>query len=143
MDFLKDPKFLLYDKHEVIVEKDGEKVKESINGIKSNFFSYTASMGPAVIQSGLVKTLKYYEKPEADRSRIINILKHILIKFLTLEDKYSENEQTLYSLYLEKTRDKPFRAKILWRNLILESLTALKLCMDTFHKIKDEKAGGL
>lgn len=126
-------------------EKNG--IKPADYQISKVYVGYMASFGPAVIQSGIAKTLAFYSKAkgesEGDRKLLLSFIMLVLIKSYPQYEKYSSND--LLQLYEQETGRPNFttNSRLALTDKILEAAIACKLAMNTYHsKEENTNAGG-
>jgi hypothetical protein len=101
------------------------------------YFGYIAAFGPAVVQSGIAKTLAFYNKnsgeSEGDRSVILDFIKQVFINNYSNYSSYSANN--LLDIYDIETQKPDFTTlkKLALSDKILEAAIACKLSMNTYH----------
>lgn len=111
--------------------------------IISEYKGYMSSIGPSIVQAGLIKTLTAFSKKggsEEDKTITLGLIKELL-----KNDGYyttDESNQGLDKIIIErvkKNNSTSFRLKE--EDRILEAITAYKLVFDTFEKYdkKDKK----
>lgn len=111
----------------IVEDRDSEKV------IPSKFDGYIASYGPSIIQAGLLPTITFYSaKERKDRNKINDLILFTLKK----SGLVSDSEERLDEM--AKSNDSDSAKKTKTRNLILEAVTACKLAMKTFKKVKED-----
>jgi CRISPR-associated protein Cmr5 len=109
-------------------------INEFVNSngyIKSEYKGYIDSMGPSIIQSGLLPTILFYQKNEntqddkkEDRSKINKAVFYVIEKQLNI-DKIKDMKLHDYIINnIDKEKD--------IRRYVLESIAALKLAIKTF-----------
>ncbi|MGD8782036.1 MAG: type III-B CRISPR module-associated protein Cmr5 [Ignavibacteria bacterium] len=119
------------------IENDGSEKK-----IKSEYKGYINSIGPAIIQAGLIKTIAAFSKKsgsaEGDKYIICELIKRLIIKSGYYGS--NENNKDLIDIVIERTKETPTFTRIREEDRIIEAITALKLVFDTFAK-SEEKEG--
>ena len=123
-----------------VLREGNGKVKEMKAGeyeIHKIYFGYIAAFGPAVVQSGITKTLAFYSKTsgesEGDRSVILDFIKQVFIKAYSNYAAYSSKD--LLYVYDAETQKPNFTTlnKLALADKILEAAIACKLSLNTYH----------
>lgn len=105
--------------------------------INKVYFGYMAAFGPSVVQSGIAKTLAFYNKEkgegEGDRKLILELIKQVFDKAYPNYSSYSSAD--LLTVYDGETKRTGFSTlqKLALTDKILESAIACKLVMNTYH----------
>ena len=129
---------------EMPIEKKG--IKPADYNINKVYVGYMASFGPAVVQSGIAKTLAFYSKAkgesEGDRKLLLNFIMLVLIKTYPQYEKYSNND--LLYLYEQETGRPNITTnnRLALTDKILEAAIACKLAMNTYHSQEDNTSAG-
>ncbi len=105
------------------------------NGVyKSQYNGYIASFGAAIIQSGLLPAVIFFENTNAnseeDKTRVIKALVFVLQKHFKLKNI----SEPFYSYLLQEGNNTP---ELL--NKVNQAAAALKLALRTFKKQKNEE----
>ncbi|WP_035068448.1 type III-B CRISPR module-associated protein Cmr5 [Anditalea andensis] len=112
--------------HEKIADENGQ-YKRQYNG-------YIASFGAAIIQSGLLPAVIFFENANANseenKTKVINALVYVLKEHY----KLAHIGLPFHSYLLQEGRNTP---ELL--NEVNQAAAALKLALRTFKKMKDEK----
>jgi CRISPR/Cas system CMR-associated protein Cmr5 small subunit len=112
-------------------------MKDGDYEIKKVFFGYMAAFGPAVVQSGIAKTLAFYSKTigesEEDRNIILDFIKQVFV--LAYNNYASYNGADLLTIYDKEIQRLNFTTlnRLALADKILEATIACKLAMNTYH----------
>jgi len=132
---------------EIFHTEDGERE------IKSIYNGYMNSLGPSIVQSGLIKSITAFSKKsqsETHQNRQDAILKEKpliceIIKELLKKDNYytaNESNKHLNDILINRIGTNPTIVRIAEENRILEAIAAYKLVFDTFAKYKEKQSEG-
>ena len=118
--------------------------EDSVNKkMKSAYKGYMSSIGPSIVQAGLIKTLTAFSKKggsEEDKTITLGLIKELL-----KNDGYyttKESNQGLEKIIIERVKNNNSTSyRLKEEDRILEAITAYKLVFDTFEKCdkKDKK----
>ena len=136
---------------DIIHSDSGTFTKMGVDGeikIDSSYNGYMNSIGPAIIQAGLFKTVTAFQKSsasgrtEGDKAVINDIIK----KLLLTSGHYTETEKdlSLLKIVVDRINNRGTTIRLKEEDRIFEAITAFKLTFDMFEKFdKDnEQKGG-
>jgi CRISPR-associated protein Cmr5 len=119
-----------------ILNNDNTGIVTKDKKIPSNYTGYVSSLGPTIVQSGLIQALAFMEADKKERKKINDLFLKVLKGMKSIEESEKEN---LFIIVKNKTQNKPRWIKDQWKSLILDLTTASKLAMKTFEKEKEKE----
>ena len=131
--------FKILDEENEITKKI--KPEDNKDKIKSVYKGYMSSIGPSIVQAGIIKSIASFSKEtkggEGDRSVICKLIKKLLLN----DGHYTqaEKDKDLLTIILNRLNNSTTTAlRLREEDRILEAITAYKLVFDTCAKY-DEK----
>jgi CRISPR-associated protein Cmr5 len=103
--------------------------------IPSNYTGYVSSLGPTIVQSGLIQALAFMEA-EKQRKKINDLFLKVLKGMNFIDESEKDN---LFIIIKNKTQNKQRWIKDQWKSRILDLTTASKLAMKAFEKGEESK----
>jgi len=104
--------------------------------IPSEYFSYLASFGPTVIQTGLIQAVTFYSNINTsegkNRKKIIDLMEKVLKENKSIPDNDTSLTEYLNDQWTKK--DNQFARRIQLETCVMEACTACKLAIRTFPK---------
>ena len=125
-------------------EKIFHKTIDNEKKIKSVYKGYMSSIGPSIVQAGIIKSIASFSKQtkggEGDRSVICKLIKKLLLN----DGHYTqaEKDKDLLKILLNRLNNSTTTSlRIREEDRILEAITAYKLVFDTYAKFDKKDRG--
>jgi len=130
----------------VLVEENGvaKKIFKTIGNEKkivSAYKGYMSSIGPSIVQAGLIKTITAFSKESKNTNEDKSITCKLIKQLLLADGHYSSADRNteLNVILSHRIDNKPTTVRISEEDRILEAIAAYKLVFDTYAKYDEKK----